>query len=243
MQRIDPADLIPLDVFAESEPLKVDVVYADAHHPRNIFDADIYRKDMRLWAHKDLAAVTLLTARTLKKTHNYSIEVKDCLRTVDSQTTMQKTDIVKAHPEWMIEPRMLAPPGAGAHPRAMAIDVCVYGQDDQEVDMGTLFDDMDKKSYRSCTDLTDEQLNNRKVLETTFVESAKKLGFDLLPIPSEWWDFRFYPEFTDAIAPLNDDDLPLQMQQTKQVDNGIDDFDENHFQKLVKEILETINNV
>ena len=56
--------------------------------------------------------------------------------------------------------------------------------------MGTPFDDMDKKSYRSCMDLTDEQLNNRQVLETTFVESAKKLGFDLLPIPSEWWDFQ-----------------------------------------------------
>ena len=33
------------------------------------------------------------------------------------------------------------------------------------------------------------------------------------------------------------------MQQTKQVDNGIADFNEDHFQKLAKEILETINNV
>lgn len=242
MQKIDPSDLIPLDIFID-EPIKTDVVYTNADHPRNIFETAIYRPNTRLWAHKDLTAITLLMARRLNNEYGYVVEVKDCLRTTDSQAAMQKTDIVKAHPEWMEEPMMLSPPGGGAHPRAMAIDVCVLNKDGVEVDMGTPFDDMSNKSYRSCTDLTDEQLNNRKVLETNFVKSAEELGFKLLPISSEWWDFRFYPEFTDQIEPLNDNDLPKQMQQTKQVENGLQDFDEEHFKNLKQEILNQIENI
>ena len=92
-----PADLIPLDIFT-SESVKTDVVYANADHPRNIFDTAIYRSGTRLWAHKDLATITLLMARQLNKKYGYVVEVKDCLRTTDSQAAMQETDIVKAHP-------------------------------------------------------------------------------------------------------------------------------------------------
>jgi len=239
MQKIDPADLIPFDIF-ENEPIKVDVVYADANHPRNIFVTAIYQPKTRLWAHKDLATITLLMARTLNKKHGYIVEVKDCLRTTDAQSAMQETDIVKAHPEWMEEPMMLSPPGGGGHPRAMAIDVCLLDKGGKEVDMGTPFDDMDKKSYRSCTDLTDEQMHNRTLLETTFVDCAKQLGFNLLPIPSEWWDFRFYPEYTQMFEPISDNDLPKQMQQTKRFDNNIIDFDQSHFENLKQKIIQQI---
>ena len=46
------------------------------------------------------------------------------------QTAMGKTQIVKDNPDWLEEPnRMVSPPGNGAHPRGMAIDVCVFDKE------------------------------------------------------------------------------------------------------------------
>ena len=52
--------------------------------PRNIFGEALYHEQARFWAHKDLAFITLLTARKLNQDHGYSLELKDCLRTIDA---------------------------------------------------------------------------------------------------------------------------------------------------------------
>ncbi len=242
MQKISPSDLIPMDIFVEQEPLKIDLVYTQKNHPRNIFETALYHNQARLWAHKDIAAITLLTARTLHKKYNYVLEIQDCLRTINAQESMQQTDIVKAHPEWMQEPnRLLAPPGAGGHPRAMAIDVRVLDKNNNEIDMGTPFDFMEEKSHRNYTGFSEGILNNRKILENAFIESANKLGFPFLPLPSEWWDFRFPPDYTSQYQGLRDEDLPLQMQITSQIESNIPDFPQEHFDKLAKTILNIVN--
>lgn len=241
MEKINPKDLIPMDIFIDHEPIKVDLVYADKNHPRNIFDETIYHSDARLWTHKDIAAITLLTARTLNKKYGYILEAKDCLRTINAQRIMEGTDIVKAHPEWMEEPRMLAPPGHGGHPRAMAIDVCILDTDEQEIDMGTPFDDMSPESYRSCNTLSEKASKNRELLEAAFMTSAGALGHDFLPLPAEWWDFRFPTETYHQYAPLSDSDLPLQMQMTSQIENNTPDFDDTHFRNLADEITSLVD--
>ncbi len=242
MKAISPADLIPMDIFTGREPIKTDLVYAQKNHPRNIFGTELYHNKARLWAHKDIAAITLLTARKLNKEFGYTLEIQDCLRTVDVQEAMQETNIVKAHPEWCMEPdRLLAPPGAGGHPRGMAIDVRILDKDGKEVDMGTPFDFMEESSHRNYTGFSKEILENRKTLENAFLDSADKLEFPFIGLSSEWWDFRFPPDYAYQFEPFRDADIPPQMQMTSEIDNNIPDFNQEHFDKLAQNILNVVN--
>lgn len=242
MQLISPSDLVPMELFTGREPIEIDLVYADANHPRNIFGEALYQQDSKLWAHRDIAAITLLAARILHRKTNYRFSLKDCLRTTEAQAAMGKTQIVKDNPDWIQEPnRMISPPGSGAHPLGMAIDVCVLDTDDREINMGTYFDEMDRKSYRSCTDLPDKVLANRKLLEDAFTESARALKFDFLPLPEEWWDFRFPVDVYQKYQPLSDETLPQQMQMTRRIENGIPDFGDDHFQALADHIISAID--
>lgn len=241
MKPTSPSALIPMDMFCESEPLTIDLAYANAAHPENIF-GKIYHDAARLWCHQDLARITILTARSLYTDFGYTLELKDSLRTVDAQQAMQESDIVKANPHWCTEgpARLLAPPGHGAHPHGMAIDVCVLDQDGKQIDMGTAFDHMEPDAARAYTGFENSILQNRKNLEDAFTSSAKKLNLPLLPLPSEWWDFRFPPEIYNQYTPLKDSDLPKQMQMTGQIDSGISDFPPEHFEKLKKDILQPL---
>lgn len=242
MKIIPPSDLIPMEIFIGHEPVQIDLVYAKKNHPRNIFETALYHDKARLWAHKDIATITLLTARILNKEFGYRLEIQDCLRTIDTQEAMQETNIVKAHPEWCMEPdRLLAPPGKGGHPRGMAIDVRVLKENGEELDMGTPFDTMTIQSHRTYTGFSDEILNNRKILENTFLISAKKLNFPFIALQSEWWDFRFTPDYTYQYEPLSDSDLPSQMQMTNKIENNIPNLTQEHFDKLAKDIINVVD--
>lgn len=231
-----------MDLFEGIEPVKIDLVYAKADHPRNIFGEALYHPNSRMWAHKDLAVITLMAARQLNKSHGFIFDLKDCLRTTEAQTAMGKTKIVQENPHWLEEPnRMVSPSGHGAHPRAMAIDVCLLDKNGTVIDMGTPFDDMSPESYRNCETLSENVKQNRDLLENAFMDSANKLGMSFLPIPSEWWDYRFPPETYHKFEALSDKDLPQQMQMTEQSDTNIPNFDQEHFDKLTQDILYRVN--
>lgn len=241
MEKISPADLIPLDIFTDQEPIKVDVVYARADHPENIFGEALYHPEARMWAHRDLARIILLTARTLNKSHVYTLVLKDSLRTTEAQKAMGETELVKSHPEWTAgDTIMVSPPGQGAHPRGMAIDVGLLDENNQEINMGTPFDEMTEKAYRACQDLPPDVLERRDMLEQTFRKSAGALNLPILPIPQEWWDFRLPPDIYNQYAPLSDTDLPPQMRMAGTDGPDIPDFDEDHFQRLKQDILGSI---
>jgi D-alanyl-D-alanine dipeptidase len=106
--------------------------------------------------------------------------------------------------------------------------------------MGTGFDHMDETSARNYMGFKSDILENRKILENTFIQSAKQLNLPMLPLPSEWWDFRFPATYTEQFDPLHDKDLPPQMQMTHKIENNISNFDKNHFEKLADEILARI---
>lgn len=242
MEKISPADLVPMDIFVGNEPIKIDLVYANKNHERNIFGEALYHDKARLWAHRDIAAITLLTARILNRAYDYTVEIQDCLRTTEAQAAMGNTKIVRENPHWLQEPnRMVSPPGHGAHPRGMAIDVGILDSNGNQIDMGTPFDDMDKKSYRSYNGFSEEIQRNRLALEDAFMKSAKLLGHDFLPLPSEWWDYRFPAETYRKYEALGDENLPPQMQMTQNIDSGIKDFNDAHFQKLGNEIKSLID--
>lgn len=207
-EAITAEDLVPMDLFEGSEPLLIDLVYADTTHPENIFGMAPYGEGARLSLHKDLAAIVLLTARHLQESHGWTLVLKDGLRTTDAQEKLINTDIVRANPHWLQEPRLLSSPGMGAHPRGMAIDVSVLDENRRPVDMGTVFDDMVPESARSFMGFDPDILANRRQLEQAFLIAAARLGLPLLGLPSEWWDYRIPADLHKAYTPLSDNDLP-----------------------------------
>jgi D-alanyl-D-alanine dipeptidase len=214
-------DLVDLTTLGKDSGLfTVDLVYARADHPENIFKTGIYRRDADMWAHKDFAPIIIEAAKICRAQSDYLFELKDCLRTVEAQEKMRQTAIVRANPQWLEEPgRLLSPPGKGGHPRGMAVDIVLRDASGELVDMGTPFDYLTadrshNPSARSYKNLSDEILGRRLFLENCMREAADKIGRFILPLPQEWWDFRFLPDDSNKFAPVHDRDLPPHMRMT-----------------------------
>lgn len=228
--------LVPMDLFTGSEPLKTDLVYARSEHPENIFGITAYEPHARMILHEDLARIVILAARLLRQRHGWTIVLKDGLRPVEAQARLINTHIVRQNPHWLEEPgRLLSSPGQGAHPRGMAIDVSAVHPDESPVDMGTVFDTMVPASARNHTDLPPAILEDRWRLEQGFVDAAQALSLPILPLPSEWWDFRFPADHYKGFPALSDADLPppLKMCTPHKPDADWD----SHFEQLAKSIL------
>ena len=150
------------------------------------------------------------------------LECKDCLRPLEAQQNIIDSDIVRAHPQWLEEPRLFSPPGKGGHPRGMAIDVVLVRENGEELDMGTPFDYLtedksinpaarDYASFGRGADKDAEIAANRKLLHDAMMRAAQDSGRELWPLPQEWWDFRFPNDYTAQYAPVSDSDLPPSM--------------------------------
>jgi zinc D-Ala-D-Ala dipeptidase len=214
MQRIPVNHLVFFDELAKAYPLKVDLVYAQPSHADNHF-GPIYDARARMLGHRDLAAVICLSATRLFQSQGWILVLKDCLRPVEAQEKMIETDIVKSNPHWLIEPRFLSNSGQGGHPRGMAVDVGAIDVRGIEINFGTPFDYFSSstnvsvnKAHRDYKNHSDDIKNNRSILEGVIVNAAKDLGFEILPLPQEWWDFRFLSSYTNQFEPIADADLP-----------------------------------
>lgn len=244
---INPADLVPMDIFTGDLPITIDLAYAGSKS----FCGVIYRAEARLWLYRDLAAMIVRAARHCYDRHGYQMVLYDGLRTVEAQQAMLESDIVKAHPHWLEEEsRVLSPPGTGGHPRAMAVDVSLMDRDGRLLDMGTKFDELPEqgsgpdvnRAHRDYKGLPDSILENRCILTESMMSAADQLGLELLPLPVEWWDFRFPKEISDRYAPLSDRDVPPQMRMTSRYSEHKEpeDFSEDHFEQIKKEILQLL---
>ena len=237
-----------MDIFIPQEPIIIDLVYANHQHSENIFKQALYHPNARLWCDYDLAQILILTARNLNRNKGWTLVLKDCLRTQNAQQAMAETKIVQDNPNWLQEPnRMVSPPGCGAHPRGMAIDVGAFDSQQDNVDFGTAFDDMSECSFRDYNNFPAKILQNRQNLEDAFLKSAKIFDLKILPIPNEWWDFRFPPDITDQYEPLSDEDLPPQMRmhslQNPEQKSNFTDFPPKHFEKLKNAILTELDSL
>jgi zinc D-Ala-D-Ala dipeptidase len=247
-EKIDPARLVPMDIFARDLPLRVDLSYAGP----GSFCGVIYRPGARLWLHEDLAGVVLLASCLCRRDHGLAYVLYDGLRTVTAQALMIETDIVKAHPHWLEgDGRVLSSPGQGGHPRAMAIDIGLERESGALTDMGTGFDEMPEggtgpetnRAHRLYQGLTEDIKANRRKLEDTMVRAAALLHVPLLPLPVEWWDFRIPSDLTRRYAPLDDRDLPPQMRMTDKylTAGGPADFAPGHFERQRDRLLKIIS--
>lgn len=210
-------DFCAFDDVTGAYPLHIDAVYADANHPRNIFQTALYRSDAKIWCHKDLFKITLKAAELCYQQSGLLFEIKDALRPIEAQQKMQDTPIVKANPQWCAPPlNLLSRPGEGGHPRGMAVDIILIDQNGDAVDMGTPFDFFtedphDNPAARNFTGFAPDILERRTCLEQSMIMAAQEQEYDILPLPQEWWDFRFYPKLIKTFAPMSDHDLPKDM--------------------------------
>lgn len=217
---ITPDDLVALDDYASAHPLRIDLVYAQPQHPDNMFKCAIYRPDAKMWCHRSFAPIILRAAEICWQEHKYIFELKDCLRTTEAQALMAETPIVKANPQWLEEPgRLLSPPGKGGHPRGMAVDIILLRDDGAKIDMGTPFDYLttdraNNPAARDYTKFSEEVLENRHILESAMMQAASELALALLPLPQEWWDFRFPAAHSSQYMPVSDAALPPAYRMT-----------------------------
>ncbi len=218
MQAIPPKDLICMNSLSQENGFEVDLVYAQADHPENMFGEAIYRKTAQFWLHKTLANITLLAAREAQERHGWTLILKDGLRPFEAQEAIAQTRICRANPQWFQEPRMFSPPGKGGHPRGMAVDVDARHESGSLIDFGTPFDTMAEdpspllnRSHRDYKDFSADVLKNRDKLTALFVDSAQKLNLPMAPLSVEWWDYRFPVDFYNQYSPVHDKDLPEDM--------------------------------
>ena len=216
MIKISPTDLIDLTLHEQSGLLRIEIAYARTDN--QLFGERIYKPTAKLITYKTLAEITVKAAEIARDNHNLALVVYDSLRTTTAQQRMLETQIVQDNPHWLIQPRLLSPPGGGAHPRGMAIDVSLQTQNGTLLDMGTPFDQMcedarpqTNKAHRDHPNLTPEVKANRKILDHCMLTAAKSLDIPLIGLPEEWWDYRFPAEVYEQYAPLSDDDLPEDM--------------------------------
>jgi D-alanyl-D-alanine dipeptidase len=223
MKQISHEDLLPLNLFSGKYPICIDLVYAKATHLDNNFVGLYHPSATMLWMHKDLVPILLLSSVICSHSLRWVIKVNDCLRPVEAQAKMA---------EYGYNPMLVAPPGAGAHPRAMAVDIEPMSEDGELVDMGTPFDSFTRDlaynpAAREFTDFkahsAQEILDiraNRAALETAMRIAADAFYQTILPLPQEWWDFRFIERkqpsgargmFWNDYSPLSEASLPPYM--------------------------------
>ncbi len=223
MKVLNADNLVCLDSFETEFPIKVDILYQSVSD-LNPF-GKIYHNKAKLWLHEDYAKVVLLASLYVNDACGGTLVVYDGLRTTDAQAVMNESAIVKANPQWLESPRLLSPPGRGGHPRGMAADVYILDANGKELDMGTPIDFLASHSdpeqnpaHRNYPNLSEEQKQNRALLDDCMIRAAKELEIPLAPLPQEWWDFRAPNEFYNQFAPLADNDLPgfMRMVSTKE---------------------------
>lgn len=248
MKKIHANDLLCLDAYQDHFPVKIQLVYA-VGAPPNIF-GQVYHENAKLWLHKELAQIVLLASLLIKKEKGWSLILYDGLRTLEAQEAMSQSDIVKNNPHWLQEPgRLLSPPGAGAHPRGMAVDLSCLDEQGELVDMGTEFDYLAENSnenrnpaHRSYIHLTETVKNNRDTLNQVMGQAAETVNIELLMLPQEWWDFRFPPHIYEQFEPLADEDLPADIKMCTKPDQKTfsqKPYYDDSFAKKIKSNLAT----
>lgn len=206
-------DLICMNDFALTHHYRIDIAYA--RDDNLLFGERIYRENAKLWLHVSLANIVKTAATYCFENYNLRFILYDGLRTTDAQEAMMKTRRALDNPHWLEKPRLLSSPGAGGHPRGMAIDIGLETLCGELINMGTAFDYLseDPEENPAHRNFLHSQsiMNNRKMLDNSMMQAAKSLNTPLLPLPEEWWDFRLPADIYEKYDPLLEKELPTQM--------------------------------
>ncbi len=89
--------------------------------------------------------------------------------------------------ECLPDPNFIAPPDKGSpHSRGVAIDLTLIDSDNEELDMGTEFDEFSRLSYHGCMDISKKSYQNRLILLGIMTDA----GWDFYR--NEWWHYQLF---------------------------------------------------
>jgi len=139
-------------------------------------NTSLYGKN-RCFLRGDVKNLVELAAQKLRKSNpNFSLYIHDCYRPIYVQQTMFEKI---SDPIWVASPK---PPLYGGHNRGVAIDLTL-ASNGTPIDMGSEFDEFNKKSNYETPGITPQQFANRRLLR----EIMTSVGFK--PYNDEWWHF------------------------------------------------------
>lgn len=176
---IPDTTFVNLETF--SKEFVLDMKYATND---NFLKAKVYECSECYLRLKTVNALLKANQKAIKK--GYRIKLFDCYRPADIQKKM-----------WKIFPnaKYVANPAKGSiHNRGGALDLTLVDKNGKELDMGTPFDFFGKEAAHAYKDLTEIQLNNRKLLKRIMQNS------NFTAIKSEWWHYNLKGSKQDSVS-------------------------------------------
>jgi len=139
------------------------------------------------------AALALKKVQDALRKENLSLKIWDAYRPYN--VTLKMWDLIH-------DDRYVADPAKGSgHNRGIAVDLTIVSlKDGKELDMGTGFDNFTDSAHQDYIKLSENVLNNRKLLRNLMVEN----GFAIFP--TEWWHY-YYSEGQFDILDFSFEDL------------------------------------
>ncbi len=150
----------------------------------NFLKAKVYECSECYLRYKTVKALIKANNKAIKK--GYRIKLFDCYRPLDIQKKM-----------WKIFPnaKYVANPSKGSiHNRGGALDLTLVDKSGKELDMGTPFDFFGKEAAHAYTNLSNSQLENRKLLKRIMQ------GSNFNAIKSEWWHYNLKGSKIDLVS-------------------------------------------
>jgi len=156
---------------------KIDVLIDLRYSTKNNFTNEkVYFSD-ECFIHK-IAYEHLDKAVQIAKKQNLLIKIFDAFRPVYVQEKLWSC---------LPDPNFIAPPLRGSpHSRGVAIDLTLTDLDQNELDMGTGFDEFSRLSYHGCLDISDRAYHNRLLLLGIMTDA----GWDFFR--NEWWHYQLF---------------------------------------------------
>jgi D-alanyl-D-alanine dipeptidase len=178
LKKISP-DLAKIDKDFDYNNLIIETPYSNSQNFCHEPLYGNYGNNNFIYLHKD-AYQALSNALSLAKKHNLKIKIWDGYRPFEVQAFM-----AEKHPDF-VERGFVSHPleGVATHVRGIAVDLTLVDSQNQELEMGSGFDEMSEKSHHDSKNISKLAIKNRDIL----IEIMQKSGFQ--KYHEEWWHYH-----------------------------------------------------
>ena len=159
-----------VDIDDLNSEILLDIIYATAN---NISGIKLY-KTPKCYLRKFVAEELYKVQKELEKME-LGLKIYDGFRPLRVQKIFCD----------MVDPPYVAPLEKSRHPRGTVIDLTLVDSNGIELPMPTAFDAFSQKAHYDCSDLPQNVIKNRQILQDVMVKH------NFLPSPYEWWHFDY----------------------------------------------------
>ncbi len=174
-----------IEITEEKYNVKLDLRYATLN---NVCKVKMYNS-ARCFLHIE-AAKKLEKATEIASLHNLRFKIFDGFRPFEVQKFMYQ----KFSGDFVSNPQT----GSVPHCRGVAIDLTLIDENNQELEMGSDFDEFSKTAFHNCEEISVAAKKNRALLLKIMTEA----GFDFYS--KEWWHYQLFNPRNYKIAEIPD---------------------------------------